>query len=604
MRRFLPFRSLFAALALFAAVVSVHAEGGSERTGIAMHGQPALPERFGHFPYANPKAPRQGRIVLAKTETFDSLNPYIVIGSAPDTVRFVLQSLMIRSLDEPFSLYALIARSVEMPDDRSEVTFNLDPRARFSDGKPLTAEDVRFSFDLLAKHGKPLHRASFAQVRAVEVLSPQRIRFNLSGSADRELPFIIAMMPIFAAHATDPATFADPTLKPIIGSGPYAFDEIRPGERIVLKRRGDYWGEDLPVTKGLYNFNEIVYLFYRDANTMFEVFKGGQYNFRQEESPTRWVRGYDFEALRSGAVRKESLLLRSPQGMTGFVFNTRREIFADIRVRQALASLFDFQWVNRNLYYGLQVRSESYFNNSDLSSLGHPANANERKLLSTLAIDIPQNLLEGTWRLPESTTMGEIDREAARKALALLNDAGWELNGKTLRRKTDGTPFRFEIMVRTAEQERLAMNYRMSLERFGIDARVRRIDDMQYWRRLGSFDYDMFQNTWQATTSPGVEQRGRWSSATADSEGSLNYAGVKSPAIDALLERMMSVREQGEFIDIVRALDRVLISGTYVVPLSYINQQWLAYRANLTHPDPAPLLGVPVPIETWWQTTP
>ncbi len=568
-----------------------------------MHGRPALPDGFEQFPYANAGAPRQGSIVLAQLNSFDSLNPFIPIGSAPDAaMRFVLQSMMIRSLDEPFSLYALVAQSVKMPDDRSEVIFNLDPNARFSDGNALTAEDVRFSFDLLSKNGKPFHRSSFGQVRKVEVIDPHRIRFDLKGSLDRELPFIIATMPIFAAHATDPTTFSSPTLKPIVGSGPYAFSSVQPGEKIVLKRRNDYWGEDLAVTKGLYNFDEIVYTFYRDSNSMFEAFKSGQYDYRLESDPNRWMRGYDVKAVENGSIRKESLQVRTPLGMTGFVFNTRRSLFADIRVRKALAALFDFHWVNRNLYFSTQVRSKGYFDNSDLSSIGHPASQHERALLASAQTSIPIEILDGTWTPPEPDASGHNDRELARQAIELLNEAGWELKGKVLRRKADGTPFSFEIMVGTAEQERLALNYRGTLARIGVDARVRRVDDVQFWRRAASFDFDMMQRTWPVSLSPGNEQRNRWGSQAADNQGSLNYAGVKSPAVDAALDALLAAREREEFVDAIRALDRLLISGFYVVPLFNVRDQWIAYSTKIAHPEPVPLLGAP--IETWWRTEP
>jgi peptide/nickel transport system substrate-binding protein len=564
-----------------------------------MHGEPALPTGFEHLPYADPSAPKGGRVALALQGTFDSLNPLIVIGVAPDAAtRYVLQSLMIRSLDEPFTVYGLVARSVEMPDDRSSVTFNLDPRARFSDGHPLTAEDVRFTFELLKKHGKPFHRTSFGQVKGVAIQGPQRIRFDLSGSGDRELPLIIALMPIFAAHATDPDRFAQTTLTPPVGSGPYVMSEVKPGERLVLTRRKDFWGEDLPVLRGLFNFEEIRYDFYRDANSLFEAFKAGLYDLRFETDPSRWATGYDFPALHDGRIKREAVPIRTPKGMNGFVFNTRRPLFADVRVREALGFLFEFEWVNRNLFFGLLHRSGSYFQGSDLSAFQRPADETERHLLEAFPDAVRADILDGTWAPPASDGSGR-DRELAKRALALLAEAGWTLEGEVLRRKGGGEPFGFEFLVNSRQQERLALNYAQSLARIGIAVRVRLVDDVQYWRRLSRFEFDMVQWTWGASASPGNEQRNRWNAAAADRQGSLNYAGARQPAVDAMIDAMLAARSREDFAAATRSLDRVLLSGFYVVPLFHVADHWLAYDSRLRRPAPIPLLGVSV--DTWWR---
>jgi peptide/nickel transport system substrate-binding protein len=578
---------------------SARAGGDTPRHGLAMHGDLALGADFDHLPYANPDAPKGGRLVVGLQGTFDSLNPLVVLGVAPDAVpRYVLQSLMARSLDEPFSVYGLVARSAEMPDDRSSVTFNLDPRARFSDGRPLTAEDVRFTFALLQEHGKPFHRASFSQVKAVEIENPRRIRFDLSGSIDRELPLIIATMPIFAAHATDPTTFARTTLAPPIGSGPYAVKEVRPGERLVLVRRPDFWAKDLPITRGVFNFDEIRYDFYRDSNSLFEAFKARLYDFRVEGDPGRWTSGYGFPALAAGKVRKETLPVRTPKGMNGFVFNTRRSIFADIRTREALSHLFDFDWVNRNLFFGQLRRSASYFAGSDLSAFQVRADERERSLLGGFPGAVRQDILEGEWTPPQGDGSGR-DRDLARHALDLLRDAGWVRDGATLRRHDTGEPFAFEILVNSRSQERLALNFAQSLRRIGIQPRVRLVDDVQYWRRLSRFEFDMIQWVWPASASPGNEQRNRWSSVAAGRSGSLNYAGARSPATDAMIDELVAARTRPEFVAAVRALDRTLLSGFYVVPLFYVEDQWLAYDADLRRPQHVPLLGSTT--DVWWR---
>ncbi|MGO4570851.1 extracellular solute-binding protein [Microvirga sp. 2TAF3] len=598
-RKVRHFLQNIAAAALLLVAMSPGARAEMLRHGIAMHGEPALASDFKHLPYADPDAPKGGRIVLALQGTFDSLNPLIVLGVAPDAVpRYVLQSLMMRSLDEPFTVYGLVARSAEMPDDRSSIAFNLDPRARFSDGHPLTAEDVRFTFELLRKNGKPFHRSSFGQVKAVEVENPHRIRFDLSGSNDRELPLIIATMPILAAHATSPDTFANTTLTPPVGSGPYAITEVKPGERVVLTRRADYWGNDLPITHGLYNFDEIRYDFYRDANTLFEAFKAGLYDYRLEGDPSRWATGYDFPAVKDGRVTLETLPIRTPKGMSGFVFNTRRPVFADPRVREALGYLFDFDWVNRNLYFSLLTRSDSYFAGSDLSSSGKPASEQEQALLAPFPDAVRKDILEGRWTPPSSNGSGR-DRKSARQALALLSQAGWSLEGNILREKGTGEPFVFEMLVNSRQQERLALNFSQSLSRIGVTAKVRLVDDVQYWRRLSNFDFDMVQWTWPASASPGNEQRNRWGSAAAQRGGSLNYSGASSPAIDRMIDAMLEAKSREDFVAAVRALDRVLISGFYVVPLFYLGDQWLAYHSDLKHPEKTPLLGTS--IDPWWR---
>lgn len=596
-RRLLQTLAAFALIMLSLSPASVADD--MQRHGIAMHGEPSLPRDFPHLPYANPEAPKGGRIVLALQGSFDSINPLIVLGLAPDAVpKYVLQSLMQRSLDEPFTVYGLVARSVEMPDDRSSVTFNLDPRARFSDGKPLTSEDVRFTFELLKKHGKPFYRSSFGQVKSIRIENAHRIRFDLTDSNDRELPLIIGMMPIFPAHATDPDKFPNTTLTPPIGSGPYIITEVKPGERIVLTKRRDYWGEALPISQGLYNFDEIRYDFYRDANSLFEAFKAGLYDFRIEGDPGRWATGYEIPAVREGRIIRESVPIRLPKGMNGFVYNTRRAIFSDPKVREALGYLFDFDWVNRNLFFGLLTRSDSYFAGSDLASTGRAATQRERELLAPFPGAVRPDILEGRWSPAASDGSGR-DREAARHALSLLGEAGWILENNILRRKATGEPFNFEILVNSRQQERLALNFAQSLQRIGIQARVRLVDEVQYWRRLSRFEFDMVQWVWPASASPGNEQRNRWSSAAAGRGGSLNYSGASSQAIDRMIDAMLEAKGRDDFVSAVRALDRLLLSGFYVVPLFYVGDQWLAYDGGLRRPSGAPLLGTSV--DLWWR---
>lgn len=580
---------LLAGASMLAGASATPASGReTERHAIAMYGEPDLPAGFAHLPYADPAARKGGRIVFALQGTFDSLNALIVKGTAPDAVqKYVLQSLLYRSADEPFTSYGLLAKSVELPDDRRKVTFHLNERARFSDGRPVTADDVRFSFELLKAKGKPFHRRALAGVSGVMLDAPSTITFLLGDGTNRELPLIIGAIPIFARHATDADSFDQTSFVAPLGSGPYLVSEVKPGESVTLTRRSDFWAEDLPVMRGLFNAGEIRYDFYRDSNSLFEAFKVGLYDIRIESDPTRWSTGYDVPAVRDGRIHLETLTFQAPKGMTGLVFNTRRAVFADIRVREALALMFDFDWVNRNLFYGRYRRADSFFADSQLSAQGRPASARERSLLAPFADAVRPDVMAGTWAPPASDGSGR-DRELARRALDLLAEAGYAISEGRLRGKADARPLTFEITVASRQQERLALNYAKALGRIGVEVTIRLIDDAQYWRRLSTFDYDMIQWNWPGTPSPGNEQIGRWGSAAAASQGAANYAGVRSPAADALMASMLGARAAEDFVAAVRALDRVLLSGSYIVPLYYLPETWVARSRDLHIPPRIP----------------
>ncbi|WP_332688537.1 extracellular solute-binding protein [Bosea sp. (in: a-proteobacteria)] len=563
------------------------AAAGSDHA-IAMHGEPALPKGFAHLPYADPAAPKGGRIIFGQQGTFDSLNPLVVLGVAPDAVpRYVQQSLLFRSADEPFTAYGLLASRVELNPERTRLVFEIDPRARFSDGQPVTAADVLFTYEMLKTKGKPFHRSSLARVTKAEAPSPGTVVFELDDGSNRELPLVIGAMPIFAKHATNADKFGETSFKPALGSGPYRVEEVKPGEMLVLKRRKDFWAEDHPLTRGLFNVDEIRYDFYRDSNALFEAFKAGLYDVRLESDPTRWMTGYDVPAVREGRIVRDTLRFQTPKGMTGLVFNTRRPAFADVRVREALAILFDFEWANRNLFYGVYRRAGSFFADSELSALGVPADAREKALLAAFPGAVRDDILAGTWA-PSATDGSGRDRDQARRALDLLEVAGYELREGELRKRGDSTPFGFEITVTNRPQERLALNYAKSLGRLGITVSVRLIDDVQYWRRLSAFDFDMIQWTWPASASPGNEQVGRWHSSNSDRKGALNYAGVRSPAVDATLKTLLAAESREDFTASVRALDRLLLSGFYAVPLYYLPETWLARVRDVGLPERRP----------------
>jgi len=586
------------------------ARAAEARHAIAMHGEPALAEGFDHLRYANPAAPKGGRLVQGVLGTFDSLNPFIPKGLFAQGLRgpfvsgvnvisgYVVESLMARGYDEPFTLYGLLARRVETDDARSYVTFTLDPAARFSDGKPVTPEDVLFSWQILRDKGRPNHRFYYAKVAKAEAIGERAIRFDLAGSNDHELPLILGLMPVLPKHAVNPETFEQTSFAAPIGSGPYLVGQVEPGKTLTLKRNPDYWGRDLPINRGFWNFDEIRFDYYRDANSYHEAFQRGLFDVRSETDPARWQKAYDFPAVRDGRVVKETFSTGLPKASLFFVFNTRRPIFADERVREAVSLLFDFEWLNHNLFFDLYRRTASYFEGSELSAHGRPADARERALLAPFADAVRPDVLAGTWSPPVSDGSGR-DRTLVRRALALFSAAGYELRGAELVEGRSGKPFGFEIMVLDRDEERLALQFASQLRRAGIMARVRLVDAVQFEARRIAFDFDMIQSHWDQSLSPGNEQAFYWSSAAADDHGSRNYMGVKSPAVDAMIKALVKAETRADLVAAVRALDRVLISGSYVIPLFHLPDQWIARWRTIRHPAATSLSGY-VP-ETWWR---
>jgi peptide/nickel transport system substrate-binding protein len=565
---------------------------------IAMHGTPTMPEGFAAMPYVNSDAPKGGRLVQGVLGTFDSLNPLIVKGLPVQAIRgYVFESLMARGYDEPFTLYGLLARTVETDDARDYVTFHLDPAARFSDGVPVTAEDVVFSWQLLRDHGRPNYHAYYSKVVKAEVLDRRSVRFDLAGSNDRELPLILGLMPILPKHAINPATFEETTLAKPIGSGPYVVTEIDAGKSVTLKHDPNYWGRSLAINRGEWNFDELRFDYYRDANAYFEAFKAGLYDVRSENDPSRWQTGYDIPAVRDGRIVKEAFANGLPKPATAFVFNTRRPVFSDIRVREAIGLLFDAEWVNRNFFFNLYRRSTSFFDDSELSCYHRPADARERALLAPFPNVVRADVLNGTWSPPVSDGSGR-DRSHLKEALALLAAAGYELKGTQLHNRASGQPLAFEIMVSSRDEERLALAFANSLARAGIAAQVRQVDAVQYDQRRLAFDFDMIEYRWEQSLSPGNEQSFYWGSAAADEQGTRNYMGVRSAAVDAMIAAMLRARAREDFVAAVRALDRVLVSGFYVVPLFYLPTQWVARWTAIEHPARTSLSGY-LP-ETWW----
>jgi peptide/nickel transport system substrate-binding protein len=604
-----PIAAAARCFAFLAVALATPVHAAEPRHAIAMHGEPALPAGFAHFGYVNPQAPKGGRLVEGVLGSFDSLNPFIVKGLPPQGLRaplvagsnliagYVVESLMARSYDEPFTLYGLLAQTVETDAARSYVTFRLNPAARFSDGAPVTAEDVVFSWQLLRDHGRPNHRTYYAKVLKAEIMGDRTVRFDLARD-DRELPLILGLMPVLAKHAVDPDRFEETSLTPLLGSGPYTVSHVDPGKSVTLARNPNYWARELNVNRGFWNFDEIRADFYRDANSFHEAFKKGLFDVRKEDDPGRWQTAYDFPAMRDKRVVKEAFSSALPKPSFNFVFNTRRAIFSDIRVREAIALLFDFEWVNRSIFFGLYRRSAGFFDGSELSAVGRPADAAERALLAPYPAAVRADVLDGTWAPPVTDGSGR-DRTALRRALALLASAGYDLRGTELIARATGQPLGFEILTVNRDEERLALLFASQLKRAGISAQVRLVDAVQYEARRIAFDFDMIQVRWDESLSPGNEQAFYWSSAAAESNGSRNYMGAKSAAIDAMIEALLKAETRDEVVAAVRALDRVLISGSYVVPLFYVPEQWVARWTYIERPGVTSMHGY-LP-ETWWR---
>ncbi|TYC53854.1 ABC transporter substrate-binding protein [Rhodobacterales bacterium] len=591
--------------------LTVSARAGDDNVpwthAISMHGTPALgPEE--PFPYANPDAPQGGTLTLGVQGTFDSLNSFIVQGGWTSARGMrerqfgnnILESLMVRSYDEPFSLYGLLAQRVRMPDSREWIEFELNPDAKFSDGSPVTVEDVIFSLDIIRDKGRPPYRTWYAAIKDKEITAPNRLRITFENGDNRELPLLIALAPIFSKANTDAETFDKSTLTPPVASGPYVFKTIEPGRLVVYRKNPDYWAKDLPVKAGFDNFEEIRIEYFRDETTLQEAFKKGLIDALQVREPVRWAKGFDFPAAQNGDVKKLEIPLGVPAAMQGIAFNTRRAQFSDPDVRKSLRMLFDFKWVNRNLYYNLYTRTAGYWDGSELSSIGHPASERERQLLAPFPDSVDPDVMAGTWRPTDADGTGR-DRKVLRAALSAFQKAGYVMKDRKLVLESSGQPLAFEILAKNEDEEKLALAYIRTLELLGIDARVRSVDPTQFEDRRTKRDFDMVFNTWTASLSPGAEQYGRWSSASADQEGSFNFVGAENPAIDALIDEIVGARSREDFVDAVRALDRVLISGAYAVPLYHVSSDWVAHWAKVSPPEHHSLYGHE--FDTWWRTS-
>ena len=574
------------AVALWLATTPAMAE---PRHGIAMQGEPELPADFKSLPYVNPDAPRGGQLRQAMTGSFDSVNPFIVKGAEVSGIRtYVFESLMGRNWDEPFSLYGLLAESIDISDDRQTFTFKLRQQAKFSDGTPVTAADVAFSMETLRDKGRPNFRNYYSKITRVETPDKQTVRFHQE-AGDRELPLILGLMPILPAHFWKDRAFDETTLDPIIGSGPYVIASVKPGEAITYRKNTDYWGKDLPIARGLWNFDEVKIDYYRDANGAFEAFKTGVADIRIESDPGRWATGYDFPAAAQGKVTLEKIERKSPAPASGFILNTRRKIFEDARVREALTMAFDFEWANANLFSGAYKRTYGYYAGSELSSKGQPADEREKAILGDAAAKLRPDMLDGNYRLPASDGSGR-DRKMLRRAVGLLAEAGWTVQDQGLINAA-GERFAFTLAVQNREQEKIALHYQRTLSQIGIAVSVRTADASQFIRMQSNYDFDVIPFTYVNSLSPGNEQKHYFGSDGRTNNGTRNYPGIADPAIDRAIAALLTATTREDFVAAARAEDRLLVSGFYMVPLFDAGGQWVARWNHIGRPQTQPLPG-------------
>nr|WP_205340400.1 extracellular solute-binding protein [Denitrificimonas caeni] len=582
-------------LSLFIMLCSAGVQAQPQHAMTLYDEAPKYPSDFSHFDYTNPDAPKGGTLRLAGLNGFDSLNPFIPKGNAADQIGLLYDTLTYHSADEPFTEYGLLAERIEKAVDNSFVRFYLNPKARFNDGEPVTAEDVLFTFNTLLEKGHPLYRHYYADVAAVVVENPLQVRFDFKHSNNRELPLILGQLQILPKHWWAERDFSKTSLETPLGSGPYRLTRVDAGRSLEYKRVKDWWGQDLPVSRGLYNFDTIHIDYYRDMSVALEAFKAGQFDFNLEYSAKDWATGYNSPALRNGEIIKKDIKNHNPVGMQGFTFNIRKKMFQDPRVREAIGLLFDFEWTNKQLFYSSYIRTQSFFANSELAAQGLPS-AEELELLEPLRGSIPDEVFTKSYQTPISDGTGII-RERRLEAWRLLQDAGYSIDNDRMV-NAEGEPLEFEFIIAQANLERVLLPFKRNLAELGIEMTIRRTDVSQYINRMRSRDFDMTSSIWSQSNSPGNEQRDFWHSSSAENPGSRNFIGLQDPAIDSLVEGLINAPSRASLINYARALDRVLLWGHYVIPNYYIDTWRTAYWQHLAQPEVAPLYDYG--LMTWW----
>ena len=582
--------------AVLTSIVALNKHAYSEKVhGIAMHGTPKYSSNFGYLEYVNPDAPKGGTVKFGSYGSFDNLNRVAFKGSKAAGLGYVNDTLMRRVWDEAFSLYGLIAEKVELPEDRSSITFYLNSNATFHDGSPITRDDVLFSLETFQTKGTPNQKKTYGKVIKTELIGDNGIKMIFENNEDKELPLIIAgFLPIIPKKFYENLDVTKTFLDIPLGSGPYKVESLDPGRQIKYKRVEDYWAKDLPVNKGLYNFDKIIYDYYKDSNVLVEAFKVGEYDFRREYNVKRWLSEYDFKAVQNGEVILKEMNNDRPVGMNGLVMNTRRDIFNNRNVRLALSYAYDHEWINKTIYQNAYVRTDSYFDNSPLASSGLPSK-DELKLLSIWKDKIPAEVFTEKFSPPVTDGSGN-DRKNLLKAKEILEQEGWFVkNGKLLK---EGKEFKFEFLIVSPSDEKIALAYQSNLKKLGITMDVRTVDSSQYQERLLSYDFDMIKRYWGVSLSPGNEQQFYWGSEVGQKDGSRNYPGINSPAVDAMIEKLINASNREELTTAIHALDRLLLWGHYVVPLYHSNKDRMAYWDFFEYPEKIPLYGIV--IESWW----
>ena len=562
--------------------------------GIAMHGDPKYGPGFTHFNYVNPDAPKGGTLRIGARGTFDSFNPWISKGTPVSPGG---DALLVASADEAFTKYCLICETVEWPEDRSWVTFHLRPEARWHDGQPITPEDVIFSLDTLKEKGQPFFRFYYGTISKAEKVGPLSVKFVFGEEENRELPLIAGQLPILPKHYWEGREFDKTTLEPPLTSGPYKVVDWEPGRFVVRELVEDYWGKDLPVMRGRNNFQRIRTTFYRDVTVIRQAIKAGTLDYRNENQAKAWALDYDIPAVRDGRLNKTAFRHQRPTGMQAFIYNIRRPLFQDPRVRRALAFAFDFEWTNPTLFFGQYNRNDSFFENSELGSSGLPE-GRELEILSAYRGRVPEEVFTEAYSVPVSDGSGW-PRDNLVKALEVLAEAGWAIDRQgVLRNEESGEPFAFEMLLSSPDFQRIVLPMARNLKRIGIDMKVRLVDSSQYINRIRSRDFDMFSAGWGQSDSPGNEQRDFWSTSSADSPGSRNFVGIKDPVVDELIELIIQAPSREELIYRTRALDRVLLWGHYVIPAWHLQEDRILYWDKFSFPPEPPKDGTSV--DLWW----
>lgn len=594
-----------ALIATFILCGTAHAQTATPTPSISMHGDVKYGSDFKHLDYVNPDAPKGGTLKLHAVGTYDSLNPFIIKGTPASLLTFLGQSqiydsLMEQSNDEPFSMYGLLAETIERPKDNSWVAFNLRKEAKFADGKPVTADDVVWTFNTMMEKGAPFFKAYYGDVKTVEATSPTRVIFKFSHNDNAELPLIISQLSILPKHywTTEGRDIGATTLTAPVGNGPYKIGAVSPGRSIEYVRDTTYWGKDLPINKGKFNFDRVIVDYYKDNNVALEAFLAGQYDYRLENTAKLWNTAYKSPAVNDGRIIKEEVEHGRPAGMQGFIYNIRRPVFSDIAVRKALDYAFDFEWSNKQFAYDSYTRSNSYFDNSDLAAPDGPPTGAELKILEQYRGKIPDDVFTTRYQPPKNDGSGNI-RDNLRMASQILDDAGWKLGKDGIRVNDKGQKLTFEIIDGNPMFERWVLPFIANMKKIGVQANFRVLDPAQYQNRMNDFDFDMTVLPIAQSSSPGNEQRDFWSSIKADTKGSRNYIGIKDPVVDDLIEKIIRAKSRADLVAHTHALDRVLLAGHYVIPQWHSNKFNLAYWKKIERPETLSPL-TPGVSDTWW----